>query len=182
VKAEGIGALAFIPLMAKGELSGKFMTYYNDTHVFSGAEITLAVAIARQIGFSVERMNAADAEHRAHVRQELLAREVQHRTKNLFSVVQAIVARSFANKRTVQEAEIAVRDRLHSLAQTHAILLDKDWLGADLVQVVRTEMCPYADRVSIEGPSLMLTAQAAQNFALALHDGLSSRQMASAMK
>ena len=127
VKAEGIGALAFIPLMAKGELIGKFMTYYNDTHVFSGAEIALAVTIARQIGFSVERMNATDAEHRAHVRQELLAREVQHRTKNLFSVVQAIVARSFANKRTVQEAEIAVRDRLHSLAQTHAIPLDKDW-------------------------------------------------------
>jgi GAF domain-containing protein len=52
VKAEGIGALAFIPLMAKGELIGKFMTYYNDTHAFSGAEIALAVTIARQIGSS----------------------------------------------------------------------------------------------------------------------------------
>lgn len=61
-------------------------------------------------------------------------------------------------------------DRLRSLAQTHAILLDKDWQGADLAEVVRTEMAPYADRVSIEGPSLMLTAQAAQNFALALHE------------
>jgi PAS domain S-box-containing protein len=170
VKAEGIGALAFVPLMAKGVLVGKFMTYYKDTHVFSGAEIALAVTIARQLGFSVERMNAVDAEHRAHARQDLLARELQHRTKNLFSVVQAIVARSFANKRTVQEAETAVRDRLHSLAKTHAILLDKDWQGADLAEVVRTEMSPYADRVSIEGPSLMLTAQAAQNFALALHE------------
>jgi two-component sensor histidine kinase len=63
-----------------------------------------------------------------------------------------------------------VSDRLHSLAQTHAILLDQDWQGADLAEVVRTEMGPYADRVSIEGPSLMLTAQAAQNFALALHE------------
>jgi two-component sensor histidine kinase len=170
VKAEGIGALAFVPLMAKGVLVGKFMTYYKDTHVFSGAEIALAVTIARQLGFSVERTNAADAEHRAHARQDLLARELQHRTKNLFSVVQAIVARSFANKRTVEEAETAVRNRLHSLAQTHAIILDKDWQGADLAEVVRTEMNPYADRVSIEGPSLMLTAQAAQNFALALHE------------
>jgi len=170
VKAEGIGALAFVPLMAKGELVGKFMTYYKDTHVFSGAEIALAVTLARQLGFSVERMNAVDAEQRAHVRQDLLAREVQHRTKNMFSVVQAIVARSFAKKRTAQEAETAVRDRLHSLGQTHAILLDKDWQGADLAEVVRTEMSPYADRVSIEGPSLILTAQAAQNFALALHE------------
>jgi GAF domain-containing protein len=37
VKAEGIGALAFIPLMAKGALVGKFMTYCKDTHVFSAA-------------------------------------------------------------------------------------------------------------------------------------------------
>jgi two-component sensor histidine kinase len=110
--------------MAKGELVGKFMTYYKAPHAFSDAESDLAVTIARQLEFSVERMNAVDAEHRAQARQDLLAREVQHRTKNLFSVVQAIVARSFANKRTVEEAETAVRDRLHSLAQTHAILLE----------------------------------------------------------
>jgi PAS domain S-box-containing protein len=90
VTMERIGALAFIPLMAKGELVGKFMTYYKAPHVFSDTEIDLAVNIARQLGFSVERMNAVDAEQRAHVRQDLLAREVQHRTKNLFSVVQAI--------------------------------------------------------------------------------------------
>jgi two-component sensor histidine kinase len=170
VKAEGIGALAFVPLMAKGALVGKFMAYYKAPHVFSDAEIDLVVTISRQLGFSVERMNAVDAEQRAHARQDLLARELHHRTKNLFAVVQAIVARSFANKHTVQEAETAVRDRLHSLAQTHTILLDKDWQGANLAEVVRAEMSPYGDRVSIEGPSLMLTAQAAQNFALALHE------------
>jgi hypothetical protein len=117
VKAEGIGALAFIPLMAKGVLVGKFMTYYKTPHAFRDTEIDLAVTIVRQLGFSVERMNAVNAEHRAYVRQELLAREAQHRTKDLLSVVQAIVARSFANKRTVQEAQSAVRDRLHFLAQ-----------------------------------------------------------------
>ena len=115
-------------------------------------------------------MNAVDAEQRAQDRQNFLARELQHRTKNLFSVVISIVARSFANKRTVEEAETAVKDRLHSLAQTHAMLLDSEWQGADLAEVVRTEMRPYADRVSVEGPSLMLTAEAAQDFALALHE------------
>jgi two-component sensor histidine kinase len=156
--------------MPRRRLVGKFMTYYKAPHVFSDTEIDLAVNIARQLGFSVERMNAEDAERRAQARQDFLARELQHRTKNLFSVVQAIVARSFANKRTVQEAETAVSERLHSLAQTHAILIDKEWQGADLTEVVRTEMGPYGDRVSIEGPSLMLTAKAAQNFALALHE------------
>jgi PAS domain S-box-containing protein len=107
---------------------------------------------------------------RAQLRHELLAREIHHRTKNLFAVVQAVVSRSFADKSTLQEAETAVLSRLRSLAQTHVMLIEKEWQGADIAEVVRSEMGPYADRVTIEGPPVMLTSQAAQNFALALHE------------
>ena len=41
MKAEGIGALAFVPLVAKGELIGKFMTYYDAPHVFGAPRSTL---------------------------------------------------------------------------------------------------------------------------------------------
>ena len=106
----------------------------------------------------------------AQARHELLRHEIQHRTKNLFAVVQAVVARSFAGRQTVKEAESAVVDRLGSLAQTHVLLIDNEWQGADLAEVVRSEMSPYADRVQVEGPDLLLTAKVAQNFALALHE------------
>jgi PAS domain S-box-containing protein len=52
---EGIRALAFIPLQPAGRLIGKFMPYYNIPHAFTRAEIELAVTIARQLGFSIER-------------------------------------------------------------------------------------------------------------------------------
>jgi two-component sensor histidine kinase len=88
----------------------------------------------------------------------------------LLFVVQAVVARSFARKQTVKEAESAVVGRLRSLAQTHAMLIDKEWQGADLGEVVHTKMSPYADRVQVEGPHLFLTAKAAQKFALVFHE------------
>ena len=106
----------------------------------------------------------------AQARQEVLTRELHHRTKNIFAVVQAVVLRSFAGKQTVEDAKKTVVKRLQSLANTHALLVDKQWHGADIAEVVRTEMSPYTDRVSIDGPSVILTAQAAQNFALALHE------------
>ncbi|MBO0764704.1 MAG: PAS domain S-box protein [Hyphomicrobiaceae bacterium] len=106
----------------------------------------------------------------AQARQELLTCEVQHRTKNLFAVVRAVVARSFAGKRTVEEAQASVLDRLHSLAQTHVMLLDEDWSGVDLAEVVRTEARPYPGRIAIDGPQIILDPQAAQNFALAVHE------------
>ena len=88
----------------------------------------------------------------------------------MFAVVQAVVLRSFAGKQSVEDAKTTVVKRLQSLANTHALLIDKHWQGADIAEVVRTEMSPYTDRVTIDGPSVILTAQAAQNFALALHE------------
>jgi PAS domain S-box-containing protein len=58
---EGIHALAFIPLQPAGRLIGKFMSYYNIPHAFTRAEIELAVTIARQLGFSIERKRAEQA-------------------------------------------------------------------------------------------------------------------------
>src|SRR5215470_5994484 len=58
---EGIRALTFIPLQPAGRLIGKFMTYYNVPHAFTPDEIDLAVTIARQLGFSIERKRAGQA-------------------------------------------------------------------------------------------------------------------------
>jgi PAS domain S-box-containing protein len=106
----------------------------------------------------------------AQARQDLLVRELHHRTKNLFAVVHAVVSRSFAGKSSVEEAQTAVLDRLHSLAQTHLLLLEQSWRGADLGEVVRSEVAPYTGRVEVEGPRVVLRTQSAQNFALALHE------------
>ena len=65
VRDEGIRALAFIPLVARGEAIGKFMTYYPEPHLFSEAERELAVHIARQVGFSIERARAEVARREA---------------------------------------------------------------------------------------------------------------------
>jgi PAS domain S-box-containing protein len=126
-------------------------------------------AAGKVVGASKIARDISERKH-AQARHQLLTQEIQHRTKNLFAVVQAIVSTSFVGKNTVEDAKAAVISRLGSLGQTHAMLIDKDWEGADLAEIVRAEMNPYAGRVQVEGPSLMLTARAAQNFALALHE------------
>jgi PAS domain S-box-containing protein len=55
VTSEGLVGLAFIPLTADGVVIGQFMTYYEQAHQFSEAEHGLAVTIARQLGFALER-------------------------------------------------------------------------------------------------------------------------------
>ena len=85
LRTEGIGALAFIPVVARGRLIGKFMTYYDAPHSFQGAELDLALALARQLGFGIERMQADQTRQRAEDElRNLSARleaEVEKRTR-----------------------------------------------------------------------------------------------------
>jgi PAS domain S-box-containing protein len=84
VKQEGIGALAFIPLMAEGRLVGKFMVYYDTARQIDGEAIELALTLARQLGFAVERMRAEQArlsiQGELRMLSERLEEEVERRT------------------------------------------------------------------------------------------------------
>ncbi len=84
VEREGIGALAFVPLMAGGRLIGKFMTYYDAPHEFKREDVDLALTLARQLGLAIERMLAEQAragmEAELRALSERLEAEVEKRT------------------------------------------------------------------------------------------------------
>jgi PAS domain S-box-containing protein len=58
---EGIGALAFIPLVLNGKLAGKFMIYYDEPHAFNDEEVELGLTIARQLALGIEHRQAEAA-------------------------------------------------------------------------------------------------------------------------
>jgi PAS domain S-box-containing protein len=123
----------------------------------------------RVLGTAVEITERKQAEER----QLLLAREVDHRARNALAVVQAIVRLTKADS---QEGYVAAVDgRIHALAQTHTLLSETRWQGADIAHLVAEELAPYrsadaAGRVITEGPPTFLSPENAQNLALALHE------------
>ncbi len=58
LEKEGIGALAFIPLLSRGRLLGKFMIYYEHPHVFTDSELYTARALANHLASVVSRFHA----------------------------------------------------------------------------------------------------------------------------
>ncbi len=63
-RAEGIAALAFIPVFAGRKIAGKLMAYYDVPHVFEHREVEACTAIARQLGFGLERLRAEEDRRR----------------------------------------------------------------------------------------------------------------------
>ncbi|HEX6032732.1 MAG TPA: PAS domain S-box protein, partial [Tepidiformaceae bacterium] len=60
IQAEGIRALAFIPLTATGRLLGKFMLYYPNVHEFSASEVMVARIIAANIALAIDHRQARE--------------------------------------------------------------------------------------------------------------------------
>jgi PAS domain S-box-containing protein len=61
ILAEGIRALAFIPLLFQGRLLGKFMVYFPEVRAMNTDERLLAETIGRHVGFGLARMGAEEA-------------------------------------------------------------------------------------------------------------------------
>jgi two-component system, chemotaxis family, CheB/CheR fusion protein len=102
----------------------------------------------------------------------LLAREADHRTKNLLALAQATV--HLTHGETAEAVKEAIEGRLRALANAHALLAQSRWAGADLRKLVLEELAPYCQqsdaRMQVEGPSLMLEQGPAQALALTLHE------------
>jgi PAS domain S-box-containing protein len=103
---------------------------------------------------------------------KMLAREVDHRAKNLLALVQATVHLTQAD--TAAEFKAAVEGRLQALSNTHALLAQSRWNGANLRSLVTDELFPYcpqgASRADIDGPEIILEPQLAQSAAMILHE------------
>lgn len=106
----------------------------------------------------------------AEERLTVLVQELAHRVKNLLAVFQSIAARTLHGKRTLQDAREILIGRLQSLGHAHELLTDASWEGADLQDVVATELAGFSDRVRASGPPVSLSPSAVQTFALIVHE------------
>lgn len=103
---------------------------------------------------------------------QVLLGEVNHRTRNLLSVVQAIARHTGQGD---PETFLARFDkRIAALAASQELLISSEWRGVDLSALLRSQLAHFHDlldtRIHINGPDVQLTAAAAQTLGMAFHE------------
>ena len=102
----------------------------------------------------------------------VLAREAEHRSKNLLATVQATV--NLSQSDTPKGLKQAIEGRLQALANVHSLFVESRWIGAELSVIASQELAPYSaaseSRIRINGPAVLLKPDAAQAIAVALHE------------
>jgi two-component sensor histidine kinase len=112
-------------------------------------------------------------ERKAHEEQvHLLMREVNHRAKNMLSVVHAI-AQQTATKNPEDFVE-RFSERIQALSANQDLLVRNEWNGIEIEDLVHAQLWHFAgligSRIAVRGPKLRLKAASAQAIGLALHE------------
>ena len=101
-----------------------------------------------------------------------LAREAEHRSKNLLANVLATVKLSQSD--SLQGLKQAIEGRIRALANVHSLFVQTRWIGAELSAIARQELAPYFEegetRARINGPQVLLEPNVAQSTAVILHE------------
>jgi two-component sensor histidine kinase len=125
-------------------------------------------AIADVVGTVADITERKEREEQVH----LLMREVNHRAKNMLSVVDS-VAHQTASK-SPEDFVGRFSERIQALAANQDLLIRNEWKGVDVEDLVRAQLAHFADfvgsRIVVHGQKLRLNAGAAQAIGLALHE------------
>jgi PAS domain S-box-containing protein len=101
-----------------------------------------------------------------------LAREAEHRSKNLLASVQAAV--NLSQSETPEGLKRAIEGRIRALANVHSLFVETRWIGAELSAIATQELAPYSakekTRVRIDGLQVLLEPSVAQAIAMTLHE------------
>jgi len=127
---------------------------------------------ARLIGFVRDITERKQTEEH----KSIMMREVNHRSKNLLAVIQAVAHLTAASEPKMFALRFS--ERLMGLAASQDLLVHNEWRGVGLHDLVRSQLAHFTDlidhRLIIYGPPVQVTTEAAQTIGMALHELLTN--------
>lgn len=115
-------------------------------------------------------LNDITERRRAEEARELLIREVDHRARNMLSVVQSIIQLTPAPNLAVYRE--MVLGRVAALARAQSMLANSRWEGASLAEVVRDGLAALGrpEACEVDGPEIGLAPDQVQSVSMIVHE------------
>ncbi|MEA3390858.1 MAG: HWE histidine kinase domain-containing protein [Pseudomonadota bacterium] len=147
---------------------------------FTPAELRVAETLRTALLEVILRLSdSVDAERqRAHEKQELLIAELNHRVRNILSLIRGLLSQTRDSARSVDDFIGTLESRVHALARAHDQITADRWSPARLYDLIEVEAGAYlgekSDRVRLSGPNVLLTPGCFTVMALVIHEMLTN--------
>ena len=107
----------------------------------------------------------------AEAHQRVLIAELNHRVKNMLSVVLALAEQTMRNTETMDEFRDSFSARVQAMARSHELLSRENWTEGGLDELVRLHLAPFGlERIQVQGQTLRLKPKQALSAGMVLHE------------
>ncbi|MBO0906354.1 HWE histidine kinase domain-containing protein [Jiella sonneratiae] len=107
-------------------------------------------------------------------RQELLIAELNHRVRNILSLMRALVVQSRVSAKSIDDFSAIIGGRIQALARAHDQITDDKYQAQSLRSIIQTEIEAYVGhkvtRVHLDGPPVLVEAKTFSTLALVFHE------------
>ncbi|TRL38780.1 sensor histidine kinase [Rhizobium straminoryzae] len=137
--------------------------------IVSPVETRITEANHIAVALSNASFDRSEAEDRVH----LIMHELVHRTKNIMTLVQAMMRQLARRETSIEAFQQAIGERLQGLGKSIEMLAQEQWAGVPITRVVAMHLETFLEtrnRVRVQGPDFVLRAEAVQNLGLVLHE------------
>jgi two-component sensor histidine kinase/CheY-like chemotaxis protein len=118
--------------------------------------------------------DAQEERRRFSERQELLIAELNHRVRNILSLIRGLVRQSLDPSADTRNTIALLEGRIESLARAHDQITQDNWSAAPLGRLIETEAAAYLGgkrgRVALDGRPVLLEPAAFSTLALVIHE------------
>jgi len=131
--------------------------------------VELRIAPMRGGGIAVSLTDITDRK-RSEAARDLLMREVDHRARNMLTVIQSIVHLTQASDMAGYKQ--IVGGRINALARAQGSLASRRWEGALVADVLNEELATVgkADAYQLDGPAILLAPEKVQPLSMVIHE------------
>ncbi|MCQ0987065.1 chemotaxis protein CheB [Jiella marina] len=147
----------------------RFVTPDGDERWLSGR----AVRIEEEQGKTVLGVSAdITADKEVQERTLFMMRELDHRVKNLLSIILSITKITAGSTSDKRQFVNEFTERLNAMGRTHSLIAEKQWDGADLRSILESEVRQYrlGEAIQLSGPDIDIAPAAAQSISMAIHE------------
>jgi two-component sensor histidine kinase/CheY-like chemotaxis protein len=117
-------------------------------------------------------LDRTEAHKQAEQQIRLLMNEVNHRSKNLLSVVTAIAQQTASS--SPQEFVKKFSSRVQALAVNHDLLVKSQWRSISASDLIGGQLAHFGDlvgkRILFDGPPIRVSSAAAQSIGMVIHE------------
>ncbi|PZP49146.1 MAG: histidine kinase [Agrobacterium fabrum] len=135
------------------------------------APVDTKIKEANQVAIALS--NASFDRSQSEERLQLLLHELVHRSKNILTLVQAMIRQLGRENKSIPEFQKEVDHRLRGLGMSIRALAEVQWQGLPIRRLIETHLDVFgtvSQRFVLTGDDFMLSPEAAQNFGLVIHE------------